>query len=85
MIKVTIGGEPQKEKEIPFPKLMTYTNYFGNKSIILATSRNPKTNEYLGFCLYTECSGDEVGEYCETWVKDYADYNEPITLQNITE
>jgi len=75
MIKVTIGESKPQEK--PFPKLM-----IGEcKTIVLALSKNENSDK-----TYTVLRVGDCKLLCNfslfNSVNPFADYNEPITIQN---
>ena len=80
MIKATVGESQKKEK--PFPKLMVYSEKSGEKTIILAISKNNDRETYLGTCIYSEIVPRKIGVYNDSWSSEYKEYNEAIILQN---
>lgn len=72
-INVTLGEAQTQEK--PFPKLMIYKP---DKDYIVLF-----TEEEKGTVVWTKYNKINVGQYDDCWaMSDFADYNEPLTLQN---
>lgn len=72
-IKVTVG-EQKTQNELPFPKFMKSSN--GRIVFMISYGK--------GFLL-NRVSNNDIPKYSELWfMGDFADYNEPITLQNET-
>lgn len=72
MIKVTFGEKPQQESK-PFPKLMK-----GMLSGVIVLFTNEKTGTVI------KGNEDFYEGWCDdTWnMKNFTDYNEPVTIQN---
>lgn len=82
MIKVTIGGEPQK-KEIGFPKLMIANNTGGADKGMIVLFEIPKHGQVIRPVID---SNKGFGYISTDFIMScFEDFNEPITLQNITE
>lgn len=70
----------KKEVEKPFPKLMICTADSTDKGmIVLFKEKNQGT-----ILKVPDGSSSKVGEYAYiSFMRDYEDYNEPITIQNL--
>ena len=74
MIKVTVGKQ-KTQSEKPFPKLMKWNG----EKIIIALFKNKE----FATILKSDSTEWSVGDYDNYFdMKQWADYNEPITLQN---